>query len=102
MDELLAACRAQEEGTAVAVRVVPRAKRTAVAGVQGGTLRVRVAAPPAEGRANAALTAHLAGLLGLRDRDVRVTAGARGRTKTVHVAGLAPRDVAERLAAARG
>jgi len=101
VDEVLRACRAVEAGTAVSVRVVPRAKRSGVVGVHGEALKVRVAAPPVEGKANAALVGHLAEVLGVRASDVAVTAGARGRDKTVHVAGLAPDEVAAALAAAR-
>jgi uncharacterized protein len=81
------------EGATMRVRVVPGARATAVAGVLGGALRVRVAAPPVEGRANAALLAFLAGQLGLRVRDLRIEAGAAGRDKLVVVRGRTPEQV---------
>ena len=49
------------EGVTIAVQVVPRARRSEVAGPQGERLKVRVAAPPVEGAANEALLAFLAG-----------------------------------------
>lgn len=58
-----------------------------------GALSVRVAAPPVEGRANAALAAVLAEALGLRASAVTVERGARGRDKLVKVAGLTAADV---------
>jgi len=79
------------------VRVVPGSKATAVAGELGGALRVRVAAPPVEGRANAALLAFLAARLDLRPRELRVEAGARGRDKLVVVRGRSPAQVATAL-----
>ena len=77
--------------------MVAGARRTELTGVAGQALRLRVAAPPAQGRANAAVLAHLAGLLGLRARDLEITAGERSRDKLVLVRGLSPERVRERL-----
>jgi uncharacterized protein (TIGR00251 family) len=77
----------------VRVWVVPGANATEVAGLHGGALRVRVAAPPVEGQANAALLEFLAGRLGLRPRDLRLAAGQRGRDKLVVIAGRTPAQV---------
>jgi uncharacterized protein (TIGR00251 family) len=70
-----------------AVRVQPRASTTAVAGVHGGALRVRLQAPPVDGAANDALVAFLASSLGLPKRSVRIVAGLASRTKTIEVSG---------------
>ena len=90
-------CDPDPAGTRLRVRVVPRARQSALVGVHGGALRVRVAAPPVEGKANAALAALLADALALRRRDVEVVAGARGRDKIVRIHGLDPATVAGRL-----
>jgi uncharacterized protein (TIGR00251 family) len=80
------------------VRVRPGAARSEIVGWRAdGALSVRVAAPPVEGRANAALAALLAGALGLRPTAVTVERGARGRDKLVRVAGLTPADVRRRI-----
>jgi hypothetical protein len=84
---------AHPEGTVLRVRVVPGARATGFAGGFGDAVRVRVAAPPVEGRANAALLAFLAGRLGLRPRDLRIEAGASGRDKLVVVRGRSPEQV---------
>lgn len=77
--------------------MVPGARRTElVAGADGG-LRLRVAAPPVEGRANEAVLAFLAGALGVRARSLRLVAGQRGRDKVVVVPGMAPAAVATAL-----
>jgi uncharacterized protein len=79
------------------LRVSPRARRTAVVGRHGDGWKVRVAAPPQGGRANAALLRHLADVLGLPTGDVRLVAGAGGRDKLIEVDGLTPAAVARRL-----
>lgn len=100
-------CEPAPGGTVLRLRVVPRAARTALAGtVEGGSggngaaLKVRVATPPVDGQANAAVRGYLARVLGLRARDVTLVAGERSRTKRVAVAGLTPVEVAARLSAA--
>ncbi len=82
------------------VRVVPRASRNEIVGVQGEALKVRLAAPPVEGRANEALVTFLAEVLGLRPRQVRVLSGHTGREKVIAVAGIEARELARRIAAA--
>jgi uncharacterized protein YggU (UPF0235/DUF167 family) len=59
-----------------------------VDGVLDGVLRARVAAPPVEGAANQALLRLIADELGVPRRDVRMVAGAGGRTKVVAVDGV--------------
>ena len=81
----------------IRVRLTPRAGRDEIAGWREGVLRARVTAPPVEGRANAALERLLAGALGLPPSAVRVASGARGRDKTVRIAGASREDVMRRL-----
>ena len=81
----------------IRVRLTPRAARDEVAGWQDGVLRVRVTAPPVEGRANAALERLLAGALGLPKTAVRVVGGAQSRDKTVAVKGIAQEEALRRL-----
>lgn len=65
-------------------------------GVTDGVLRVRVAAPPVDNAANQALLRLLADELGIARRDVRLVAGASGRTKLVVADGIAPDALLER------
>jgi hypothetical protein len=90
------------EGSVLAVKVVPGASRSAIAGPHGEGLRVRVAAPPERGRANAALVELLAESLGVRRQDVHVLSGHGSARKIVHLATLAPAEAARRLAAHAG
>lgn len=68
------------------VSVMPNAKRTQVAGLHDGALRVRLAAPPVEGRANEALVEWLAGELAIARREVVLRHGASGRRKRLRLA----------------
>jgi uncharacterized protein (TIGR00251 family) len=72
----------------LAVWVTPGAPRDEVAGVADGRLRVRLAAPAHEGKANAALGRFVAGLLGVARRDVRLVTGASGRRKLLRIQGV--------------
>ena len=72
-----------------AVRVQPRASRSAIEGVHGDALKVRLSAPPVDGAANEALVELLARALGISRRDVRVVAGATTRSKVIEVEGVA-------------
>jgi uncharacterized protein len=84
------------DGWLLAVHVQPGAKTTGLAGLHGESLKVRVAAPPVEGRANALLEEFIADALGVPRRCVSVVKGGTSRRKTVHVA--APRADPARLA----
>lgn len=88
-----------KDGASFAVKVVPRASREELAGVQDGALRIRLTAPPVEGAANRALVDFVARLLDLPKRDVDILAGHGSRRKVVAVRSLAPEEVAARLQA---
>jgi uncharacterized protein len=84
----------EEEGALVfAVRVVPRASRTAAVGEHDGALRVRVAAPPVEGAANDELARFLAKALGVPARDVEIVSGHASKSKRVRVRGVKAADL---------
>lgn len=75
----------------------PRASRTEVVGPYGGALKIRLAAPPVDGAANAALIRFLADRLGVAASAVTLVAGAGGRSKVVAVAGIGTEEAAHRL-----
>lgn len=85
------------ETSRLSVRLVPRASRNEIAGFEGETLRVRVTAPPVEGRANRALVRLLAKRLGVPRGAVRVVAGQASRQKLVAVDGLGDAELRGRL-----
>lgn len=91
--------RLEERGGAVRipVRAQPRASRSELVGEYDGALKVRLAAPPVEGAANAELVRFLARRLGVPRSAVRVVAGETGRNKLVEVDGVSLADVAQAL-----
>lgn len=68
------------------VRVQPGAKRSEVAGVYGDSLKIRLAAPASEGKANAALKAYLAQAFAVPEQAVTLVRGTKSRSKIVRVA----------------
>ena len=78
---------------ALDIHVIPRARRSEVAGERGGALLVRLAAPPVEGAANDALIEFLATTLGLPRRDIHIVSGERSRRKRVAIAGMTAEQV---------
>jgi uncharacterized protein (TIGR00251 family) len=81
----------------LAVRVTPRAGRSAIAGVRDGVLLVKLAAAPVDGAANDALIALLAETLHLPKRAIRLRSGERSRAKQVEIDGLPESEILARL-----
>lgn len=80
------------------IRVQPGAKAAGVVGVYGDALKIRVSAPPVDGKANEALLAFVATRLGLPRRAVSLLAGDTSRRKRVRVEGAAAEAVVARFA----
>lgn len=80
--------RAREGNIVFAVRVVPRASRDAIEGEYQGALKVRLTAPPVDGKANDALCRLLADRLKIPQSAVRIVSGEKSRTKRVEVRGV--------------
>lgn len=72
----------------ILVKVVPGSRRDQIVGPLGERLKIKVSAPPENGRANEAVCALLAGALGVSARDVEVVAGHGRPEKTVRVIGV--------------
>lgn len=83
----------------LAIKAIPNAPRSEVVGWLGDALKVKVHAPPVEGRANEALCAFLADTLQLPRRAVTVLRGDTSRQKVVRIDGLDLAEVKRRLGA---
>jgi uncharacterized protein len=84
-------------GMTFAVKVHPRAKRNAITGEIGDTLKVSLTSPPVEGRANAACIEFFAKLLKVPRSSVTITSGQASRGKVVRVSGLSAEEVRQRI-----
>jgi uncharacterized protein (TIGR00251 family) len=90
--------RPAKGGAYLKIRVSPGAKSTAVKGLYGeGAIRLSVAAPPIDGRANTEAERYLATLIGVERSRVAVVKGASSRDKLVLVEGVEPEAVREGL-----
>lgn len=80
-----------EDGWYLNVRVQPGAKKSELCGMAGGALRVRLAAPAVENKANLALLDFMAKALGLKKNKVILAGGEKSRQKRLFIpAGAAP------------
>ena len=82
----------------IAVRVTPRSARDEITGWKDGALRVRLRAPPVDGKANDALRRLLAERLGVALSAVTIVSGETSRVKRVRVEGTTDAQIVERLA----
>lgn len=80
-------CAPDGSDVVIRVKVVPGASRSAISGLLGDRLKVRVAAPPEGGKANAAVCDLLAKALGVAAKSVSVDAGPTNPEKTIRVRG---------------
>ncbi len=92
------------EAFGLQVRLTPRAARSQIDGWQGDIIRVRVTAPPVEGRANDALLRLLSKALDVPLSRLRLVKGHASRSKVIAVEGLSGEEIRRRLdvAAAKG
>lgn len=73
-------------GSAIFVRVIPRSKQNEIVEVlSDGTVKIRLTAPPIEGKANQALINFLSEVLGVPKSDIEIVAGQKGKDKIVAV-----------------
>lgn len=87
-----------QKGSALAIRVTPRASRNEIVEIMNdGTVKVRLTAPPVEGKANHALVEFLAEVLDLAPNRIEIVAGATGRDKLVSILDLDTETVHQRI-----
>lgn len=92
-----------QRGSALAVRVTPRASRNEIVEVlDDGTIKVRLAAPPADNEANEALITFLSEILGVPKSKLDIVAGEVGRDKLVSVVDMDVETAHQRILAHLG
>jgi len=84
-------------GATFAVKIHPRARKNAITGELGDTLKLSLTAPPVEGRANEACIEFLANLLKVPRSSVTIASGQNTRRKVIRVSGVSADEVQKRL-----
>jgi hypothetical protein len=85
------------DGVVFTAKVVPGSSRTAVAGILGDMIKIRVAAAPEKGKANDCLIAYLARQLGVKKNAIEIFCGHTNPVKQVRVAGISAAELLARL-----
>jgi uncharacterized protein len=87
-----------KSGSALAIRVTPRASKNEIVELQSdGTVKIHLTAPPVEGKANEALVEFLAQVLEVSKSRIQVVAGVTGRDKLVTIDDMDARSVHEKI-----
>lgn len=81
----------------ISVRVQPRASRNEVTGQENGVWKIRIMAPPVEGKANKKLIEFMSERLGVSKSRIEIVKGETGRNKVVAIEGLERGEVSKRL-----
>jgi uncharacterized protein (TIGR00251 family) len=89
--------RKDGDDVVLSLHVQPGAKQTEVAGAHGDALKIRLAAPPVDGKANAALLAFVAAKVGARGTAVELVSGQTSRAKRVRIRDTNPQQVMKGL-----
>lgn len=87
-----------KRGAALAIRVTPRARKNEISEIlSDGTVKIRLTAPPVDGKANEALIEFLAEVLDVAARNIEIVAGHTGRKKLVSILGVHAETVQRRI-----
>lgn len=87
-----------KRGVALSVRVIPRSSRTEIVEVLSDqTIKIRVKAPPVDGKANQELIKFLSKILGVPKTNIEIIAGDTGRNKLISILGTEKEDVEKKI-----
>lgn len=90
--------RGDGDDAVLTLHIQPGAKRSEIVGLHGEALKIRLAAPPVDGKANEALLAFIAERLGVPKSRLDLVSGPASRAKRVRATGIGVEVVRERLA----
>ena len=80
-----------------AVKVIPRASKNQIVGIEGEAIKIRLNAPPVEGKANDALIEFLADVLNIARGQIEIVTGQTARRKIVRVRGRTAKQIEDTL-----
>jgi len=83
--------------TVIQVKVLPRSSRNMIVGNEEGVIKIKLTAPPFEGKANKALKEFLAKRLGLPKKNIEIISGTKSRLKSVRIEGLNIKEIDDLL-----
>lgn len=86
-----------KDGTLLHLHIQPKASKSEVAGVHGDRLKIRLKAPPVDGKANAELIKFLSKLLSVAKNQIEIISGHASRQKTVKIHGITSEKVTSSL-----
>lgn len=89
--------KAHGNGALLTCHVAPRASRTAIQGLYGAALKIRLKAPPVEGKANEALISFLSEKLDIPRRNIALKSGLSQRRKIITISGISAAEIEKRL-----
>ena len=90
-----------KESSVISIRVIPRSKKSEISQVlDDGTIKVRLTAPPVDGKANQVLIQLLADVVGVNSSQIDIVSGRKSRDKLVRIYGIDPGAVQSRINAA--
>jgi uncharacterized protein (TIGR00251 family) len=89
--------RASGNGVLLTLHIQPGAKKTEVVGLHGDALKLRLAAPPVDGKANEALIAFLANRLDVSKSQLSLVSGQTSRSKRVAISDMIATEVERKL-----
>lgn len=78
----------KETSVEIQVQIQPKSSRDEIVGLHGGRLKIKITAPPADGKANERLAAFIAKSLGVPKTGVQIVRGKTSRLKTLRVSGI--------------
>ena len=85
------------DGVVLKLKVAPNASKTQIQGLWQDRLRIRIQAPPVEGKANAAICKWLAAIFSLRQNEIEILQGERGSMKTILLKGKSVEEIESKL-----
>lgn len=89
--------RDTKNGVVIKVKVQPKAQQDEILGIKGGRLRLRVKAPPQNGKANQACISLLAKIMGITKKEIKLISGAKAREKMFFIQNMKLDDLKEKL-----
>lgn len=85
--------RADKQGSIIDVHVIPQGSKNEVVGLYNDRLKIKIEAPPVDGKANACLLKFLSKVLDIKNSDLQLIKGESSRQKQVKVLNLSPEDI---------